>query len=473
MNSLPRPRAETNWAIVANASSLLGASALTSGLGFVYWWLAARQFPPEAVGFASASVSAMTLLGMVSMLGLGTLLIGEFPRRPGDEASLIATALVLAGVAGSGLGLSFAVVAPHISPDLQLLSAGWENAALFALGVGLTAVALVLDHALIGLLRGDLQFGRNVLIALAKLGALAIAGTWLAEPEGLTIYATWVAGNLVSLAGLAGFAAWRGGVTSAWRPQWRILPGLSRVAARHHPLNMALQAPHLALPVLVTALLSASVNAYFYIAWMLASFVFVGPVALATVLYAVGARAPTALAHRIRLTLGLSLLIGVLANGAVLFASDWVLAVFGAAYSERVGGNLRILCLAIFPLIIKDHYVAVCRVYGQLKRGTVLVAAGGLLELIMAAIGASIGGLSGLCVGWVAAVCVEATCMAARVYRAAAPAGAPEHQTSEGRPSSATGTAAATGALMRLVLKQDDWRGEEPRLGPSRRGGLR
>src|SRR6266516_7893752 len=104
---------KTNWIMLTNAGSLVGTTAVTSILGFVYWWLAARQFPPEAVGFASAAISAMTLLGTFAMLGLGTLLLGELPQQRGREASLISAALILVGAVGGLLGLAFAVGAPH------------------------------------------------------------------------------------------------------------------------------------------------------------------------------------------------------------------------------------------------------------------------------------------------------------------------------------------------------------------------
>ena len=66
-----------------NAGSLIGTTAVTSGLGFAFWWLAARMFSTEAVGLASAIISTMTLLGSASILGLGTLLIAELPKQRG------------------------------------------------------------------------------------------------------------------------------------------------------------------------------------------------------------------------------------------------------------------------------------------------------------------------------------------------------------------------------------------------------
>jgi Na+-driven multidrug efflux pump len=183
------------------------------------------------------------------------------------------------------------------------------------------------------------------------------------------------------------------------------------------------------LPILVTVLLTATVNASFYAAWMIANFVFVAPGALTMVLYAVGAADSSALARKTRFTLKLSLLAGGLACGVLLISAYQVLRLFGSVYAEQAGWSLRILALGVFPLIIKVHYVAICRVHGRVAGAALRMAAGGLLELVMAGIGAGLGGLPGLSVGWLAAVCVQAALTAPTVYKTATNVDAPSgHQ---------------------------------------------
>src|SRR5882724_8123845 len=109
----------TNSVMLLNAASLIGTTAVTSLLGFAYWWLAARQFAPHMVGTASAAVSAMMLLGSMGVLGMGTLLIGELPRQRSNQIALISTALMLVGTVSGGVGALFALLAPIISPNLR------------------------------------------------------------------------------------------------------------------------------------------------------------------------------------------------------------------------------------------------------------------------------------------------------------------------------------------------------------------
>ncbi len=365
--------------MLINAGSYIGATAVTSVLGFAYWWAAARWFPPQAVGLGSATISIMTLLGTVCIVGLGTLLVGELPRQPGKEGSLISAALIIVGGIGGCAGIVFAVVAPFVSTDLEPLRASVQNIVLFAVGVSLTAITLVLDFALVGLLRGKLLFWRNTLFAVAKLAALFAVSLWLSHIVGLTIYATWAVGNALSLAALAGFAVLKGGRFR--RVNW---PG-------------------------------------FYVSWMLASFVFIVPVALTTVLYAMVSGQPTSLAHKTRLTLGLASMASVLAACVLLLGTKQVLGLFGHAYAEQASLSLRILAFGSFPIIIKYHYVTICRIQDRIARATLPMIVGCLLELGLAVLGARLGDLPGLSLGWVAAVCVEALFMSRTVYKAVWP----------------------------------------------------
>jgi O-antigen/teichoic acid export membrane protein len=411
-----------NRAILINASSLIATTAVTAGLGFVYWLVAARGFSPSAVGLASASISAMTLLAYIGMLGLGTMLMGELPRQRGRESSLITSAVLVSGFAGGVLGLLFAALAPIVATDFRPLQASLVIVAVFALGVGLNSASLVADQALIGLLFGGMQFGRNAVFAVAKLAALVLVSVWLRHKAGITIYATWIVGNLVSLVVLAAVGSARGWLDLAVRPQLSALRGLRRAALGHHGLNLALQFPVLGLPIVVTAILTAAFNAYFYVAWMVAvSFVWVAPAALCLVLYTVSAKTPAMLGRAIRLTLGVSLLVGVLANLALPIIGGPVLRLFGETYAVHAGPSLRIMVLAVFPLIIKDHFVSLCRIDRRLAKATGMIAAGGFLELAGAALGAQAGGLAGLSLGWTAVIWLEAAVMTPAVYRAAVP----------------------------------------------------
>ncbi len=411
---------KTNKVLLFNALSLVSSTTVTASLGFVYWWVAARQYTPALVGLSSAMISAMTLLGTICMLGLGTLLISELPKHKNAELALINTALLVVAGVGGAIGLLFALLAPFISANFLPLRASLSSVLLFALGVSLTSVTLVFDQALVGLLRGELQLWRNSLFAVSKLAVLYMVGLWITEKTGLSIYVTWAAGNVCSLLILGlGFLPQILRTGRSFLPRWSLLRSLRASAAEHHMLNLTLQVPSLALPVLVTALLSTTANAWFYVSWMLAGLASLLPSVLATVLFAMNARQPEALAQKVRMTLSIAL-ITCLGMTVFLWAgTGHILALFGHNYAEQATWSLRILALGSLPRIIKDHYVAISRIRARIRSAVAPMIVGSVLELLLAALGAHFAGLLGLSLGWLAALCVEALFGITTVYKTA------------------------------------------------------
>jgi len=415
-----RHQFKTNLVIVVNAGSLFSTQIVTSGLGFIYWWLAARMYEPELIGLSSAAISAMLLMGDIGKVGLDTLLVGELPRKLTARGTLITTALLVSGLVGLGLGFLFAYGAPLLSAEFAPLARNMPNLLLFAIGVAFTSVGLVMDQALIGLLQGQIQLQRNAVFSAVKLLLLFLAGIIFAANFKLLVYATWVAGNFVSFAYVAvvGLSKTNNRVT-AYYPRLKLLRELGNPALKHYALNLALKIPGYMLPLLVTALISVENTASFYTAWMIANFLFALPYAFTRVLFAVGSAQQSLLAEKIRFTLKLSFGIGALGAAALLIIAYPMLRIFGSTYAEQATSTLQILAVSIFPLVIKTHYVAVSQIFGQMIKATKIMVVGSILELGLAAAGAYVGGLPGLSVGWVIAVWIEGLITITPIYRIA------------------------------------------------------
>ncbi|MFO7540933.1 MAG: hypothetical protein R6X32_23065, partial [Chloroflexota bacterium] len=174
-----------------------------------------------------------------------------------------------------------------------------------------------------------------------------------------------------------------------------------------------------AMPVIVTVILSPEVNASFYIAWLIASSLFIVPTSLTQALYAVSAADVSILAQKIRFTLRTSLLGVTVAGLTILVMAELVLNFFDPFYGATATTSLRILVVAALPIIVRVHYVAICQIRRQLRLAAKVFLAASVLELSLAVAGALLGGLVGLSVGWVLAVYIEAVVMIVTVWRAA------------------------------------------------------
>ena len=412
-----RARVSRHRSLLTNAASLFATTGVTALSGVAFWWVAAHRLPLASVGYASAAVSAMTLIATVGMLGFGTMLIAEAGRVPGRSGGLITAALLAAGaVSGAGalLVVGTAGLAGGFIPSARSVGgAGW-----LVVGAALISVGFVLDQALVGLLAGGVQLARNTVFSLAKLGAVAlVAGVW-GPRYGVGVLAAWVLGAAVSLLVLAPIL-WRRRLGVVGRPDWVALYRLRRVTASHSVLNLATQATRLALPVLVTALLSATTGAVFYVAWMVAQLVYLLPGHLATVLFAIGAGETEVLADKLRVTLTVSVALGAVVTTAVAVFAHPLLAVFGPSYAADATWPLRLLLIGFLPMVVKVHYVAVVRVQRRLTLGAAVTAGGTLAELGGAIAGGLAGGLDGLCLGLLVVLVVEALVCAPTVALAA------------------------------------------------------
>lgn len=412
--------------IVANTTSLLSSTLATSGLGFAFWFLAARLFDPQHVGLASAAVAAMLMLSTMGVMGLDALLVSEIGHRLSPPMSAQVGGLVRAGVAVSfltsaTLGLLFAAMEALLSPGGNLglyFEPGWPTYLVFAVGVGLTGVGIVFDRVTIGLLRGGIQLARNAVFSVLKLVLLPILlwWGWLELRVGESIYALWALTTLVSLLVVL---PWflrtlpRGPVA----PAWGVLLRLRGAAWWHHLVNLAQHGPGLVTPVLVAALIAPDVNAAFYITWMLIAFARAVPWHLTTVLHAVGARDRDLLSDKLRVTLRLSGFATVAIAVVVAVAADPLLRFFGPAYAELAAPAFRILALSVIPLAIKEHFFALTRILGFTRRATVVGGLIGVVELAAIYFAARTGSLTVISWALLAALVAEALVLLPLVLR--------------------------------------------------------
>ena len=403
--------------LLSNATTLAATTGVSSLLGFVYWAAAARLFRQEAVGYGAAAISAMTLLGTIGMLGMGTLLIGELPRRTA-RAGLVMAAILTCGLGSLVLGLAFAVLGPHFNVRFEHVSGTAGQGALFVVGVVLTGISLVFDQATIGLMRGGLQLTRNAIFAAAKLLAVPATAIVLHDRFGVGITVSWVTGIALSLV-LVAIRLRVAGIHVLPRPDWDVLRRLGRTALAHNWLNLAITVPMTLIPVLVTVIVSPSANAAFYAAWTLSGFLKVVPTHLSTVLFAIAAADPQVIARKLRFTLRLSILIGLPGMALLGIGAHFVLSMFGPSYARAATLPLLLLVIGYLPTIPKMQYIAVCRASGRIPRAAAVMSAAAVIEVTAAAVGGTEGGLKGLSFALLGAYLIEGLVTTPPVIRAA------------------------------------------------------
>jgi len=394
---------------IVSSAGLIAGRVASLGLGFLAWLVAARLFPPSEVGLASGVVAAMMLCVQIALFGVGSALIsvlGAYRQRVSPLINTAGTSVIGLSVVAALLFLLLARSAFHelnVVVGVPILAVAFLAMTIFG------AVNVLFDNVSVAIRRGDQVLTRNLLFGLVTIGVpLALAssmggrGSWL-------ILLAWT---------LAGLAACSIGVVQLRRslPEYR--PGividrsltaeLVRVGLPNWALTMTERGPALLMPVLVTELISPTVNAYWYAVWMMAWVVMIIPVSAGQTLFAEAARDPANAARAIRHGIATSLGLGVPAAIAVVVLANVALSLMGARYAAAGDLALRILVLTVLPFTVIQAYYAICRARRQLGEAVVVGTVSGIAAVTAALLAGFVAGLAAMATAWVVVQSVAA-----------------------------------------------------------------
>ncbi|MCU1491274.1 MAG: polysaccharide biosynthesis protein [Acidimicrobiaceae bacterium] len=389
---------------------LVATQAVTVLLGFAYWTLAAHVVSSRSLGIATAAIFVATLLGAVGVLGTASLLLVQLGQIDEEEErrDLIRACLGAAVTVTVSLALVAWLVSPWLGPSFRRIGADPLDAMLFALGTGIQTAGVVLDAAAIGLRRGPLQLARNALSATLKLAFVPICVfSFARNPAGLL--GGWDLSMLASLL-VARRVLGRSSVRSGrgrLHAHVRMLRFHGGLALRHHYVNLAISSVGYFVPLVAALIAAPSEMAYFSIAQLVSVSALGLPYLLTTSLFVEASEGEERLRDNVRRTfpLGIACSLGVLL--VLEPTSRWVLSVFGGEYADHGTILLRLMLPIGLPYVIKDHYVTIRRAQGRLTQAAWVAGTCAVAEVAGAAVGGALGGLQGLCIGWLACTVAE------------------------------------------------------------------
>lgn len=361
-----------------NSLFLMANTAVTAGLGFFFWMVVARFYTEVEVGFGAAIISAISLLALLSRLGLDIALVRFLPKadKPADMINSCLTlsgivSLVVAGIFIAGLGLW--------SPALGLIR---ENAVFSVALVLFTlfwTLSGVMDFIFIGRRRADFVLFKNTLHSLLKIPLPVILVLYF---HAFGIVASWGLG--IGFALVISLLLFLPRVQNRYKPVPKIdlgiLNDIRRYSGGNYLANLLIAAPALILPLIVINLLGAEQNAYFYVAWMIAGLLFAIPTAVSHSLFAEASHFEHELTISVRRSYAFIFLLLIPAIIILLLLGKWLLLLFGVSYSANAMMLLWLLALSGIPFGINSVYMSILRVRHRLRE---LVALYGFIALAM------------------------------------------------------------------------------------------
>jgi|GEM_PF-156888 len=313
-------------------------------IGFLFWTIAAHQYPVAEVGIGTALISSANLLMSLAMLGFDIAIIRFTPRQdPGDVFSI---AVWITSAAALVLGVAFILLVPVIMPSLAMVRDFWP---LFVGIVVLTSFAYIVGRTFIAHRRPHLLFLQYLVSAvrlplLYPLVFLGGAGIFLAA--GISTFLA----VIISIVLVVQFVR----VTFGIRRE--ALRDMFRFSSANYLSTLFADIPELGLPLIVLALLGPVAAALYYIAFAIATLIIVIPDAIGTSYFVEGCYASGDTrreAIRALLVSGLVLLpIGI---GVILFGKAF-LGFFGPVYTEAYP---LLLLLTFSSFLVAFHKICI------------------------------------------------------------------------------------------------------------------
>ncbi len=384
-----------------NSLALILGRVASSGLGFLTWLITARMYATAEVGIASGVVSAMMLLVQLALLGVGSAFITNYPKFQEAPSRLVNSALhIVSGVSLLMAGL-FVILASTAFRQLNVISSQLVYVLLF-LGITLFGtVNVLLDHISISMRRSDQVLSRNFLFGVVTLVAVAGLPLITQNKYSMTIVLSWTLAGF-SACTLGAFQLLHSESAYHYRPELDglVTKDLIRVGFPNYLLTLAERAPNWILPILVTELLSPIDNAHWYTVWMMAWVIFIIPISIGQNLFAEISRQPETLNEAVRHSTRTSLVLGGGAAVIVILLAHFLLSLLGKGYAAAGTLPLRILAIAVFPVVFIQAYYAVCRGRNLLREANITGTVSGIVGIIVAILSGLVYGLPGMAVGW-------------------------------------------------------------------------
>ena len=368
---------------------LMLSSITAAGFGFIFWIIAARLYPPEDVGIATALISSVSLLVLLSRLGFDQSIIRFFPER--NKNKVFSTSLIITTVFVILLGIIFILGIQIWSPNLAIITSIpiiYLIFLVFSSIFSLTGIAFVaLRKAKFYFLQNLLNCSRIIfLFPLVFLGAIGIFSS-----VGISVIIT----SLLPLYFLYRFKIRLSGIDVEY------LKESFNFSIGNYFSGFFLTAPNMILPIMVFNLLGAEKAAYYYISYAITSLLFLIPAAFGMSLFVEGSHGES-LKRISKKSIIAIFFILVPAVFFVFFFGDYLLMLLGKSYIQGFD-LLRIMIFSSIFFSIVQMYISIKKAQKDIQK---LIIVSGLNFILI--LGLSYGwllsyGLVGMGYAWIIA----------------------------------------------------------------------
>jgi O-antigen/teichoic acid export membrane protein len=390
-------------ALFTNSTFFLLSTIAATGLGAIYWWIAARFCTTTVVGSTVVLISTAQLITTAALLGLGFSLVHFLPTTE-NKSELINVALSFSFLAALALSIMTLWIGPRVFPALSLLGTDTQTSLTFVF-FATTLAAFQVVYPVLAAIRAGLLLlcvnlgigiGRIVFILALPMTSVPALMLVFVGPMIIVLVVFWA---LMLPKLVPGFS---------FRPtlnlrRWSHIFGYSIPS---YAANLLHDLPYQILPLIVASQLGAAAAAYFFMAWNVFGLLTTVGGSISLSLFVEGSHD----AHSLRrltkkattLTLGMTTLLAFI----VVVLAFPILSVFGKNYATHGASLLQILAAASIPAALVYIGVTVQRV--EIHLNVVMLAFAIIAIISFALVATNANELIGIGLAWGTAQLVAA-----------------------------------------------------------------
>jgi len=150
-------------ALYTNSIYLVASNVLNAGFGLVFWVVSARLYTIEDVGNATAIISSIGLVALISKLGFDASIIRFFPSE--DKNKVLNTTLIVTTSASIIFGFIYILFLEYITPTLTFIKTP-TYLCIFLLIIAVDSISSITGRAFVAARNSDYYFIQNLLMVL-------------------------------------------------------------------------------------------------------------------------------------------------------------------------------------------------------------------------------------------------------------------------------------------------------------------
>jgi len=264
--------------LYVNSFFLYLTSISNAGFGFFFWIISALIYSQAEIGIASALISSMALIILLSRMGLDQTLIRFLPSS--NKQEIFSTYAILTTIIALFFGIIFVYFIQFLSPELIFLKSPLGIGYLFFVGV--SSISNIGGTTFISLKSSKIRFFQSLLlgiriILLVPLTILGAFGIFCAVGGSFLLSAMFVLYTLPKF-----------NIRPKLQFNFNYVKELSEFSKANYFASLLLLVPGQLLPLLVLNITGPENAAIYYIAYTMSSIIFMIPNSISTSLLVEG-----------------------------------------------------------------------------------------------------------------------------------------------------------------------------------------